>query len=46
VLSLKKATRDRESKLIQKEADFKNSQSQLSQKIEQQSRKETRISRK
>lgn len=38
-----RSTRDRESKLIQKEADFKNRQSQLSQKIEQQSRKEKEL---
>ena len=38
-----KSTRDRESKLIQKEADFKNRQSQLSQKIEQQSRKDKEL---
>jgi ribonucrease Y len=37
------STRDRETKLIQKEADFKNRQNQLSQKIENQSRKEKEL---
>ena len=38
-----KSTRDRESKLIQKEAEFKNRQNQLSQKIENLSRKEKEV---
>ncbi len=37
------STRDRETKLIQKESDFKNRQNQLSQKIENQSRKEKEL---
>jgi ribonucrease Y len=37
------STRDRETKLIQKESDFKNRQNQLSQKIENQARKEKEV---
>jgi ribonuclease Y len=37
------STRDRETKLIQREGDFKNRQNQLSQKIENQSRKEKEL---
>lgn len=38
-----KSTRDRETKLIQREADFKNRQNQLNQKIETTSRKEKEL---
>lgn len=38
-----KSTRDRETKLIQKEADFKNRTNQLNQKIESTSRKEKEL---